>query len=199
MGIWGRLIDEKGTKFVIYISGLLTPLIPLFWLFSGNFYYLLIVEAFSGVAWAGFNLSASNFIFDSVQPENRIRCISYHKFFEGIALCIGAVLGGFLVNHAPAWIFISSIPVVFLVSGILRLAASLILLPTLKEARLIEMGVGHSFFKRYMTIRPSEGLVFEVIGKYHRHEEERHKQKIMQKPQKEKADLKDKDIYKKSS
>ncbi|HLC62522.1 MAG TPA: hypothetical protein VJI52_05905, partial [Candidatus Nanoarchaeia archaeon] len=67
----------------------------------------------------------------------------------------------------------------------------------LKEARLIEMGVGHSFFKRYMTIRPSEGLVFEVIGKYHRHEEERHKQKIMQKPQKEKADLKDKDIYKK--
>ena len=197
MGIWGRLIDEKGTKFVLYIGGMLTPLIPFFWLFSRNFYYLIAIEAFSGVAWAAFNLSASNFIFDSVQPENRIRCISYHKFFEGIALFIGAVLGGFLINHIPAWIFISSIPAVFLISGILRLLASLVLLPALKEARLIEMGVGHSFFKRYMTIRPSEGLVFEVIGKYHRHEEERHKQKIMQKPQKEKADLKDKDIYKK--
>jgi len=197
MGIWGRLIDEKGTKFVLYISGLLTPLIPLFWLFSGNFYYLLIVGAFSGAAWAGFNLSASNFIFDSVQPENRIRCISYHKFFEGIALFIGAVLGGFLINYVPAWIFISGIPIVFLVSGILRLIASLILLPTLKEARLIEMGVGHSFFKRYITIRPSEGLVFEVIGKYRRHEEEQHQQKIMQKPQRQKDYLKDKDIYKK--
>ena len=102
-----------------------------------------------------------------------------------------------MINYVPAWIFISSIPVVFLVSGILRLAASLILLPTLKEARLIEMGVGHSFFKRYITIRPSEGLVFEVIGKYHRHEEEQHQQKIMQKPQKQKFDSKEKDIYKK--
>ena len=45
---------------------------------------------------------------------------------------------------------------------------SLMLLPTLKEARLIEMDMGHSFFKRYLAIRPSEGLVFEVIGKYHR-------------------------------
>ena len=197
MGIWGRLIDEKGTKFVLYICGLLTPLIPLFWLFSGNFYYLIIVAAFSGVAWAGFNLSASNFIFDSVQPENRIRCISYHKFFEGIALFIGAILGGFLINHAPAWIFISSIPIVFLVSGILRLIASLILLPTLKEARLIEMGVGHSFFKRYITIRPSEGLVFEVIGKYRKHEDEQSHQKIMQNSQKQRAESNDKDIYKK--
>mgnify|MGYP001609775151 CR=1 FL=1 len=73
-----------------------------------------------------------------------------------------------MINHTPDWIFISGIPSVFLASGILRLAASLVLLPTLKEARLIEMGVGHSFFKRYITIRPSEGLVFEVIGKYHK-------------------------------
>ena len=65
MGLWGRMIDDNGTKNVLYISGLLTPLIPFFWLFSNNFYYLLIVEAFSGVAWAGFNLSSSNFIFDA--------------------------------------------------------------------------------------------------------------------------------------
>ena len=176
MGVWGKLIDEKGTKFALYASGMMTPLIPFFWLLSRNFYYLVIIEIFSGAAWAGFNLSSSNFIFDAVKPENRIRCISYHKFFEGIALFIGGALGGFLVGHIPKWIFISSILVVFLISGILRLVVSLILLPTLKEARLIEMGIGHSFFKRYLTIRPSEGIVFEVIGKYHRHEEEKHRQ-----------------------
>jgi len=168
MGIWGKLIDEKGTKFVLYIGGMLTPLIPVLWLFSGNFYYLMIVEVFSGIAWAGFNLSASNFIFDAVKPENRVRCIAYHKFFESIAIFIGAALGGFLISHLPSWIFISSILVAFLISGVLRLIVSLILLPTLKEARLIELDVGHSFFKRYLTIRPSEGIVFEVIGKYHK-------------------------------
>ena len=73
-----------------------------------------------------------------------------------------------MISHMPPWIFMSSILAVFLISGVLRLIVSLALLPTLKEARLIEMGVGHSFFKRYLTIRPSEGLVFEVIGKYHR-------------------------------
>ena len=107
MGIWGKLIDEKGTKFVLYVCGMLTPLIPIFWLFSRNFYYLAFVEMFSGIAWAGFNLSSSNFIFDAVRPENRVRCIAYYKFFEGIAIFFGALLGGFLINKIPAWIFIS--------------------------------------------------------------------------------------------
>ena len=196
MGIFGKIIDERGTKFVLYISGMLTPIIPFLWLFSGNFYYLIIVEIFSGVSWAGFNLSSSNFIFDAVKPENRIRCIAYYKFFEGIAIFAGALFGGFLINILPAWVFISSIPFVFLISGVLRLIASLILLPTLKEARLIELDVGHSFFKRYLTIRPSEGLIFEVIGKYHKHEEEK-QQKREQKPIKQKTSSKENEIYNK--
>ena len=168
IGFWGRLIDDRGTKQALYITGMLTPLIPFLWLFSKNFYYLMILELFSGAAWAGFNLSSSNFIFDAVKPENRVRCIAYYKCFESISLFAGAALGGFLINNLPAWIFASTILLVFLISGILRLLASLALLPALKEARLIEMDVGHSFFRRYLTIRPSEGLVFEVIGKYHK-------------------------------
>ncbi|MBI2541194.1 MFS transporter [Candidatus Woesearchaeota archaeon] len=166
MGIWGRLIDERGTKFVLYTSGMLTPLIPFLWLFSSNFYYLILVELFAGLAWAGFNLSSSNFIFDVVKPENRVRCISYYKFFEGIAIVIGAAFGGVIISHVPSWVLLNGILVVFMISGILRFAISAALLPTLKEARLIEVNVEHSFFKRYLTIRPSEGLVFEVIGKY---------------------------------
>ena len=190
MGLWGKLIDEKGTKFVINLGGMLTPLIPFMWLFSHNFYYLIFVEIFSGLAWAGFNLSASNFIFDAVKPENRVRCISYYKFFEGLAIFFGALIGGFLINHIPAWIFISSIPIIFFISGVLRLIISLILLPSLKEARLIELDVGHSFFKRYLTIRPSEGIVYEVIGKYHKLKEEIMQTKNIFKKGKEKVAVK---------
>ena len=195
MGICGKMIDNKGTKFVLYIGGILTPLIPLLWLFSQNFYFLLLVEAFSGISWAAFNLSASNFMFDAVQPENRIRCIAYYKFFESIAIFLGAAFGGFLINALPAWIFISSIPFAFLISGILRLLTSLILLPTLKEARLIELGIGHTFFKRYLTIMPSEGLVFEVIGKYHKHEEEMHQQKQLKVEKQKTMPKKEQEIY----
>ncbi|MEK6983126.1 MAG: MFS transporter [Nanoarchaeota archaeon] len=172
MGVWGKLIDEKGTKFVLYIGGMLTPFVPLLWLFSSNlkgdfqFYYLILLEGLAGIAWAGFNLSSSNFIFDAVKPENRVRCIAYFKFFEGTAIFLGAAAGGFILSVIPSWIFLSGIPFVFLISGLLRLAISLIMLPTLKEARLIELDIGHSFFKKYLTIRPSEGIIFEVIGKY---------------------------------
>ena len=58
------------------------------------------------------------------------------------------------------------------------------------------MGIGHSFFKRYLTIRPSEGLVFEVIGKYHKHEEEKHLQSKKINAEKQKT-LPKKDDYNK--
>ncbi|MBI1935929.1 MFS transporter [Candidatus Woesearchaeota archaeon] len=196
MGIWGRIIDEKGTKHVLYMTGMMAPLIPVLWLFSGNFYYLILVEFFSGLSWAGFNLSASNFIFDAVKPENRVRCIAYHKFFEGSAIFIGALLGGYLINTIPSWIFISSIPFVFLISGILRLATSLAILPTLKEARLIEVDIGHSFFKRFLSIRPSEGLVFEVLGEYHKVKEKiQEVHEYIKEKAKSKTDKKEADVY----
>ena len=195
MGIWGRAIDSRGTKFVLYIGGMLAALVPLMWLFSHNFYYLILVEMFSGISWAAFNLSSSNFMFDAVQPENRVRCIAYYKFFESIAIFAGALFGGCLISVLPVWIFISSISFAFLISGILRLIASLILLPTLKEARLIELGIGHTFFKRYMTIRPSEGLVFEVIGKYHKPTEEKHFEKKLSKAEQKPIPKKDERAY----
>ena len=186
MGLWGRIIDKRGTKFVLYAAGLLTPIVPFLWLFSKNIYWLILVELFTGFAFAGFNLSTSNFIFDSVQPENRVRCIAYYKFFEGIAAFLGAALGGFLVAYLPAWIFVSSIPIVFIISGIFRIAVSLTQLQKLKEARLIELGLGHSFFKRFLMIRPSEGFVFDVIGKYHKHDEEKRRKVSQPKAEKQK-------------
>ncbi len=190
LGIWGRLIDKRGTKFVLYVAGMITPAIPILWLFSRNYYYLFVIQIISGLSWAGFDLSSSNFIFDAVKPENRVRSISYYKFFEGIAVFAGALFGGLLVNRLPSWIFISSIPLVFLISGILRLLISLTQLPKLKEARLIELGIGHTFFKRFLTIRPSEGFVYEVIGKYVRHEEGKKQKKELLKSAKQKTIIK---------
>ena len=197
MGLWVRLIDSKGTKRVIYITGMMIPFIPIFWIFSRNFYYLLFVEFLSGTAWSGFNLATSNFIFDAVLPENRIRCISYYKFFEGIAIFAGAALGGFFANHLPSAIFLSGILLIFLISGVLRLIVSITLLPRLKEARLIEFGIGHSFFKKFLTIRPSEGFVFEVIGKYGKKEEISQEKKPPVQIRQKRQESKDKEIYKK--
>ena len=109
---------------------------------------------------------------------------------------VGALLGGFLINKIPAWIFISSIPFVFLISGILRLLVSLLLLPTLKEARLIEFGIGHSFFHKHLTIKPSEGIVYEVIGKYHKIKDKiKQKKDALKRINKQKTDDNENETY----
>ena len=164
--IWGKLIDEKGTKSVLYITGMAIPLIPILWLFSSSIKYLFMVQIISGALWAGFNLSASNFIFDAVKPENRVRSISYYHLIEGVFVFLGAILGGLFINYLPAFFFSSTILLVFLISGVLRMATSIIMLPQLKEARFIEIDIGgKTFFEKYLQIVPTQGILFEVIGK----------------------------------
>ena len=127
-----------------------------------------------------------------------VETFGFYKFFEGIAIFIGAALGGFLIDIIPNWIFTSSIPFVFIISGVGRLLVSLLLLPSMKEARLIELGLGHSFFKRYITIKPSEGIIYEVIGKYRKNHDESDKK--MTKPPKQKpkqASAKESEAHKK--
>jgi hypothetical protein len=40
------------------------PTAPLLWLISKNFWYLLAVQAFGGLVWAEFTLSAGNLLYD---------------------------------------------------------------------------------------------------------------------------------------
>ncbi len=116
MYFWGKFNDKHGSKKVLYITGFLIPFGAIFWLFTKNPYWLFAVECFSGFAWAGFNLSTSNFVFDATTPQKRTRCLVYLNVFRGIAMFAGATLGGILANHLPAMWFISSLPVLFLIS-----------------------------------------------------------------------------------
>lgn len=118
--LWGRVADRTGNVHVLKITGALIPFIPILWIFSTNWYYLIIVEIYAGIVWGGFNLCAVNFIFDSVQQDKRVRCLSYFNLINGIALFLGATLGGVLVEMLPA---LNGYPVMslFLLSGLLRL------------------------------------------------------------------------------
>ncbi|MFH1072581.1 MAG: MFS transporter [Nanoarchaeota archaeon] len=167
MGFWGKLIDNKGSRFVLYVSGIGIPLIPFLWLINQNYIYLIIVEAFSGLCWAGFNLAISSFMFDSTTPEKRVRCIAYYTLFRGVGIFIGALLGGYIISQNTHILIFTSIPLVFFLSGIGRFAVALYFLPQLKEVRLIELPFGkkHKYFPQFITIRHREG--FEVYDSEH--------------------------------
>ncbi|HEY6131172.1 MAG TPA: MFS transporter, partial [Halioglobus sp.] len=63
LGFWGRFSDRHGNRPVILLTGGVLPVLPLLWLVSPDFYYLLLVQIVSGAAWSGFTLSTANFLY----------------------------------------------------------------------------------------------------------------------------------------
>ncbi len=135
MPFWGKLADKFGNVNILRICGLLIAFVPINWLFSSNFIYLIIINIFAGFAWAGFNLCAGNFIYDSTTRERRALCVSYYNIYNGIGVFIGATLGGLIATFFDIK-FMNILFLIFLLSGIVRLLVSLIFLPKLKEMRL---------------------------------------------------------------
>ncbi|MGV8171336.1 MAG: MFS transporter [Candidatus Woesearchaeota archaeon] len=173
MSIWGKIIDKRGSKIVLKISGFLIPFAPLLMIVAvyipnpnTRFIYLLVEEAFSGAVWAAFNLSTSSFLFDATSKDERVKYIAYYNFLSGIAVFLGATLGGFLIHAYPVWI-ISAIPYVFLTSGILRFLVTSIFIRKVQEARMIEIDFpGRGFFHNVVTVNPHTHRHVEIMDAY---------------------------------
>jgi MFS family permease len=96
---------------------------------------LVGIEAASGFVWGGFNLCATNFIYDAVTPGKRVQCLCYFNLINGIALFAGASLGGFLATHLPSLGGNSPLVTLFLVSAVCRLLVHFIFAPHFREVR----------------------------------------------------------------
>lgn len=168
---WGRISDRIGNRFILGVCGLMIPLLPAFWLPSQNFWYLLAVQAFAGVVWAGYSLSASNFMYELVQPAQRPTYLAMHNVLTSIALFLGATLGGYLATHLPSQFrlfghefnIVSPLIGVFVISSLARLAVALYLLPKVREVRdIAPVNVGNLIF-RVARDYPFAGIIFDVM------------------------------------
>lgn len=135
---WGMHSDRIGNLRVLRLTSRFIALVPLLWLVNQNPYFLFVAQLFSGFAWAGFNLSASNFIYDASSPAKRTRCIAYFNVFNGLSLCLGALLGGYLAQMTHPGFLKYNIMNLILISAILRLVTAFFLPFNLKEVRDVE-------------------------------------------------------------
>lgn len=144
---WGAIGDRHGNRSVLVATSCLLPLLPVLWTFSSNYFFLLCVQAVSGAVWSGFNLSTINFIYDSVPQSHRARALGYYGTVNGTLSFIGAVvIGASIAEYAPSVLrfglveisLASSLPIVFVVSGIMRGIAAAVMLPQFREVRDVE-------------------------------------------------------------
>ena len=144
--IWGMLSDTYGTKKILSLTGYLMPVVPFLWLFSTSFYYLILIQFYAGIVWAGFELSSFNFVFDTTTPPKRARCVAYYNVINGVLIFLGVTIGSLIVRYNQ--LFWTKYYLVFLVSGVLRYAVSIYFLPKLREVRKVsDITYNKIFFK----------------------------------------------------
>ena len=133
--LWGKFADKYGNYRVFCITTIFIPLIPLLWILNSSIIYLILVPSLiGGIAWAGFNLSAGNFIYDNVSVQKRGLAISYYNMLVGIGVFLGASLGAVLIKYINFG-FIEPLFAVFIIGTILRMVVVFIFLPKIKEIR----------------------------------------------------------------
>ena len=133
---WGKRADRAGNLKVMRITSCVIPMLPLLWLVSKEIYYLIPVQILAGFAWSGFTLTSSNFLYDASPQGNRTQSIAIFNAVNGMAICLGALMGGFLAPRLPQLLG-NSLLCLFLISGVLRGFVVILLLRKISEVRRV--------------------------------------------------------------
>ena len=158
---WGRHADRVGNLKVIRLTSLFIASLPLWWIFCRHPVYLVFIQVLGGFAWAGFNLCATNFIYDAVTPEKRTRCIAYFNVSTGVAIFLGAISGGLLINILPRLLGYRILSL-FLLAGTLRFLVVFLFSGRIREVRGIEHISSKDLFYSVVGLRPLLGVSQEA-------------------------------------
>jgi len=168
---WGELSDLFGNKKILNICGWGVAIVPILWLISPYIGYLVLIQIYGGFVWAGFNLASTNFIFDAVTPPKRALCVAYQGLVNGMCVFTGSVIGGYVATQLPefyslglwTWKPISSLPMIFFLSGLIRLIASGLLLHRFKEVRPVVPIRDRELIFRVSHLKPIAGATFSLF------------------------------------
>ncbi|MHB8377878.1 MAG: MFS transporter [Dehalococcoidia bacterium] len=118
---FGRLMDERGTKWLMVVTGLLIPALPAAWVFVTAPWQVIFINSAAGVLWAGYQLATLNMMIVIAPPEQRARYAAASQTVVFAAAFAGPLLGGQIISmvgyHA-----------VFGFSAVGRMAGTLIVL-----------------------------------------------------------------------
>lgn len=179
---WGRMSDRFGNRLVMVITSCILPTLPLWWLVSPNFYYLLWVQALSGFAWSGFSLSTANYLYD-IRPH-RTNFAGYAAVQSAIGATLvfaGALFGGYLAEAAPdirahlPFELGSAIFVVFICSALLRSLVTLWFIPRAVEPRVRHHPHLLKVVYRVARFNAISGMVLDWLTVTSRKDEAEHK------------------------
>ena len=173
LNTWGKVSDLYGNRLIMVGTGCVIPLLPSLWLVSADFAYILMLQLLGGAMWAGFSLSAGNFLYDLLPGHKRMTYFAFHNVLAAGGVFGGAMLGGYLGSVIPATIeiaglqytWVSPLCGIFLLSTVSRLLVCAIFLPHTAEVRVVRPWSVNVIF-RIARFNPLSGITFDVLGSW---------------------------------
>jgi len=107
----GRLAQRRGARSLLWLGGVGIVPLPVLWLVSHDFYYLIAVQLFAGTAWVAIELATTLSFFEGIPEGDRTSVLSAFNLANAAAIAIGALAGAQLFTWvdgstaAYAWLF----------------------------------------------------------------------------------------------
>jgi MFS family permease len=182
LNMWGRISDAFGNRLILVTTGSFLPLLPALWLIAEKFWYLMAIQVISGFVWAGFSLSAGNFLYDLIPGQRRTRYMALHNVFVALVIFGGGMLGALLSRSLPPlmesiglhWAWGGSVLLgVFAISALLRVLVAMLFLPRLEEVRKPRRAMSaRQLVFRVTRFSAFSGLLYEVVTMFRRRPED---------------------------
>jgi len=126
---FGRMMDQRGTKWVMVSSGLLIPVLPLAWTVVTAPWQVIFINALGGALWAGYTLATTNLVMIMCEPAKRARYAATFQTVTWASQFVAPMLGGAIISMV-------GFHAVFLLSAGGRFASTLLMLRYVRERPL---------------------------------------------------------------
>jgi MFS family permease len=123
---WGRIVDRRGSRWVMTICALGIPVVPWVWAVIAKPWHVVFMSLPGGFLWAGFDLASFNILLDLPRDQERTQATAAYTTLVNVSMVVGPIVGGWLVDRIGyRWDFFFS--------GLGRLTAGLLLLWLLRS------------------------------------------------------------------
>lgn len=148
----GKIAAVKGTRPLLMIGGWGIVFLPVLWLVSHQYPYLLAIQALSGLTWGAYELASLLLIWELVKPEDRTCALTTYNLCNAAAMSASSLLGGALLGLLGSGP--TAFAAIFILSTCAR-GATLFWLNGISQHRLHWMPIG----LRTLSLRPSQGFL----------------------------------------
>jgi len=157
---WGRVADRVGPGPLLRTMGWCLLPVSALWLLSGRFWWIVVIQAYAGLAWGAFELAQASALLQTTR--GREDAIALFNVVDGVVMILGSAAGGCIVMAADRAFGVGFLAAIA-ASTILRALTAVLLL-----RRVRGIGIpGYSHLRiplRLWGVRAARGATFRPWG-----------------------------------